>query len=925
MNNKKLIRSSLALMISALAHEALANTPQLKIDLNMPGRPEAEVNEPGYTPWPVEGGQSQSQNFAGVNVTISHTGNNGTGLRADWYKAGVQAPYYARIANDGVTIDDGNNGAEITLKLTNLPAGSHTIQLYLNTVANPDNNTFAPYDIWANGQQVIDNFKPKNRVTSNADAATAFISATAVNGEITLRIKADTNQGGSNKNVVLNGFELNTPNGALQAKSPIPTDGDLHINADNGDFTLRWTKAPAARTHFVYMASDKSQVETAERNSAAYLGEFTDAQVAINNLNSLTTYYWRVDTQDNNGVVTRGSVWSFRPRQLAFPGAEGYGRFAIGGRGGKVIKVTNLNDAGAGSLRDAIEGDYGPRTIIFDVAGVIRLNSRLTLNDSFVTLAGQSAPGKGITIRGAAFGMSGVSDVIWQHIRVRVGAGPTWDGIGMAGSDHSIVDHASVSWTIDESFSSRNAKNITLQRTMLAEALNIAGHQNYPPGSTHGFAASISGSIGSFHHNLLAHNEGRNWSLAGGLDANNNFAGKLDIFNNVVYNWGGRSTDGGAAEVNFVNNYYKPGAATTMRYALNAQYEDNFGGAQQYYVAGNVIPGRCTPSNQQPCYTKTGEPFQNYSPWVNQPFFPSYSTVQSAEQAYKNVLSDVGASSPVLDDHDIRIINETLTGTYKYRGSESGKPGLPDHENDVGGFENYPETYRPQNWDVDNDGLPNWWEQLRGLDAYAAGDNFDDANSDNDGDGYTELEHYLHWLSNPNMTLAVGEQASVDLTKLFRGYTQNPQYSITNATGINAAINGGQVIVTASECGLASLEFSVRDSAGDTMNRTMGIHIHEGNNASCNVNAASSSSVMSSASSAEAQSSSASVVSSEMASSSAMSSAVSSETGEASSQGSSSSAGGGIQLGSMAHFYILLIASVFGIRRKTNLQKNKKI
>jgi len=144
---------------------------------------------------------------------------------------------------------------------------------------------------------------------------------------------------------------------------------------------------------------------------------------------------------------------------------------------------------------------------VFDVGGVIRLASRLTLTDSYVTVAGQTAPGKGITIRAAPFGLSGAHDDVVQDVRVRLGAGTTYDGMGLAGSDHCIVDHCSISWTIDEAFSSRNARNITLQRTFISEALNVAGHQNYPAGTAHGYAASIGGDVGTFHHNLLAHCE----------------------------------------------------------------------------------------------------------------------------------------------------------------------------------------------------------------------------------------------------------------------------------------------------------------------------------------------------------------------------------------------------------------------------------
>src|SRR6185436_18888778 len=193
----------------------------------------------------------------------------------------------------------------------------------------------------------------------------------------------------------------------------------------------------------------------------------------------------------------------------------------------------------------------------------------------------------------------------------------TQNATGMSGVDHCIMDHCSISWGIDEELSTRTAKNLTFQRCHISEALNIAGHQNYPAGTAHGYAATVSGDIGSLHHNLLAHNEGRNWSLGGGLDASGFFAGRLDIFNNVVYNWGGRTTDGGAHQVNFVGNYYKKGAASSIFVALRAQY-DNFPGTQQYYFTNNVMPGYFDYSNQTAGRTAvngTGTVPTNYSPW----------------------------------------------------------------------------------------------------------------------------------------------------------------------------------------------------------------------------------------------------------------------------------------------------------------------
>jgi hypothetical protein len=434
------------------------------------------------------------------------------------------------------------------------------------------------------------------------------------------------------------------------------------------------------------------------------------------------------------------------PTQLvAFPSAEGYGRLAQGGRGGRVIEVTNLNDSGPGSLREAVEAT-GPRTVVFNVSGVIYLQKKLVIRkqNSHITVAGQTAPGNGICISGYTFGLMGAEDVIIRFVRTRVGtvSGETMDGMGMASSNNCIFDHCSISWSMDEAFSSRGAHNITLQRTLISEALNQAGHSHYGWGMQHGYAASISGDIGSFHHNLLAHCAGRNWSLAGGLEPKTtNYAGRLDIRNNVVYNWRHRTTDGGAKQVNFVANYYKPGPATRIFVALNAQ-NDGFNGMQQYYFAGNVMPGYWGEPNQEEGRIETGQ-WRDYNPWVDKPFFESYVTTESAEGAYEDVLANVGCNVPALDEHDKRIIKEVREGIYTYKGSLTGLPGLPDNEADVGGLENYPVEKRAEGWDTDHDGMPDAWEKKHGLNPKK-----DDANKTNlSADGYTNLEMYLNELA----------------------------------------------------------------------------------------------------------------------------------------------------------------------------------
>ena len=436
-------------------------------------------------------------------------------------------------------------------------------------------------------------------------------------------------------------------------------------------------------------------------------------------------------------------------QQLAFPTAEGYGRFAKGGRGGRVIAVTNLDDSGPGSLRAAVEAE-GPRTVVFEVSGRIVLQSRLIVrkNNSDLTVAGQTAPGLGICISNYNFGMLGAHDVIIRYVRVRPGntSGTTLDGMGMASANNCIIDHCSISWTLDEAFSSRGAKNITLQRTLISEALNAAGHKKYPAGKQHGFAASIGGDVGSFHHNLLAHNAGRNWSMAGGIaKPDNHFTGRLDIRNNVVYNWSKRATDGGAHEVNFVNNYYKPGPATKSFYALNAQY-GGFPGSQRYYFAGNVMPGHFGLDDQEKGRTATtengGKLPTAYSPWSDTPFFESHVNTQTAEDAYSDVLADVGCNFPALDPHDQRVLTETRDGTYKYKGSVTGLPGLPDSQEDVGGWDDYPVVHRPADWDTDRDGIPDAWETSHGLNPK---DPTDGAEARKDTH-YTHLEVYLNSL-----------------------------------------------------------------------------------------------------------------------------------------------------------------------------------
>jgi hypothetical protein len=322
--------------------------------------------------------------------------------------------------------------------------------------------------------------------------------------------------------------------------------------------------------------------------------------------------------------------------------------------------------------------------------------------------------------------------------------------------------------------------------------------------------------------------------MAGGLDGSGYYAGFLDIFNNVVYNWGHRATDGGAHEVNFVNNYYKPGAATDFFYALNAQY-DAFPGTQQYYFAGNVMPGHFQLSNETAGRTAStengGSLPTTYSSWVDAPFFPSYAEIQTATNAYKCVLSDVGCNEPMIDDHDARVIRETIDGTYTYTGTGpyGGSPGLPNSQDDVGGWENYPAVSRPAGWDTDHDGMPDWWELAKGSNPDSAPGDFSDSNADPDGDGYTVLEDYLNWAAGIHLDGTRNANVDVDLTQFTRGFTnQSPVYVVSNPTNGTVALVGGNVArftPAAGFYGLGGFRFTVTDAQGDSLTNSVGIHV----------------------------------------------------------------------------------------------------
>ena len=809
---------SIILMLNLQCQSSKTEKQIVKVDFDFLGRKLIEVHDPSYDSWVINEQKEAEKTFG--DVTVKLKGN----MASKWFKVGMSAPYYSRLVSDGIATED-----SLELIISGLKPGPHSLLTFHNTFDKMEARVFPAIKIYVN-DKLTQTVSQSNRALSKIESGTAYIKFnTEIGKDVVIRFAMDlgTERWHSSfyiSQLIINGFEIDTPDIKKQAHTPFPENADEHvIVAEN--LALKWQSSKEAVAHHLYYGEDEKAVLEANENSKEYKGKLTKNEFSVTHLYSMNTYYWRVDEVDKDGEITQGNVWSFKPAQLAFPRAEGYGRFAIGGRGGKVIEVTNLNDDGPGSLRDAVNQNIGPRTIVFNVSGNIQLKSRLVINQPYITVAGQTAPGEGITISRAPVGLTGNEGIV-RFLKVRIGSGTTYDGMGLTGANHSIIDHCSISWTIDESFSSRGAHNITLQRTLISEALNVAGHDKYEAGKMHGYAATIGGDIGSFHHNLLAHNYGRNWSMGGGLNGDGYYSGRLDIRNNVVYNWGHRTTDGGANEVDFVNNYYKPGASTDIFVALTADHEGVGKGSQRYYFNGNVMPGHFNETNQEKGRKSRirNNEIVEYDTFVDKPFFESYVETQSAIQAYKNVLSDVGATQPFFDKHDQRIIDETLKGTYSFKGSKSGLGGMIDTELDAGGFPHYTTKTRSADWDTDHDGLPNWWEEAHQLNPKSSKDDFSDSNNDADSDGYTQLEDYLNWMAQPHYFINLGETIESALVDFFKGYENNPVYNFSEVKNGKVSLKTNVIKFESTKKGLASFKIMVKDADGDSMTRLINIY-----------------------------------------------------------------------------------------------------
>ena len=579
---------------------------------------------------------------------------------------------------------------------------------------------------------------------------------------------------------------------------PSTPTGVTLVASGETSLTFQWNAVQEATGYAWQLLKGTTEVQSGER---------TTRNVKITGLTASTTYIFKVASTWDGGVsawsspveaTTKGSG-SGDPgtddpvtqevyeqfmvpdvgddRAFAFPGAEGGGMFASGGRGGKVLHVTTLEDNGReGSLRWACTQNY-PRIIVFDVAGIIALNSKLSVNRDNCTIAGQTAPGGGICIKNYPFVIS-ASNVIVRFMRFRMGDEKQTedDALQVLSKEDDkytniIIDHCSASWSTDECASFYGMKDFTFQWCMVSESLRNSIHGK----GSHGYGGIWGGTNATYHHNLLAHHDSRNPRID--HDYVSTQKGPVSLVNNVVYNWDGNSCYGGESapgagfrKYNFIGNYYKPGPRTTSHIWLldpTVKCSNCSSTAPSsvvpghFFMTGNTLYGKdeVTSDNWKGTTASSSLiPTIKSENAFTYPDNPTSLTIHTAAKAFDAVLDYAGASF-ARDVVDTRIAREVKNGTFTYEGSattdKDGNPltgkalstsGLIDTQTDVGGWPEYsaaaPEI--DHNRDSDGDGMPDWFEEQFGLDKSSATD-ASTKNLDIKG-RYTNLEMYLHYL-----------------------------------------------------------------------------------------------------------------------------------------------------------------------------------
>ena len=413
---------------------------------------------------------------------------------------------------------------------------------------------------------------------------------------------------------------------------------------------------------------------------------------------------------------------------IAFPGAEGFGKYTTGGRGGIVYVVTNLNDSGPGSLRKGLRMDV-PRIIVFAVSGIIELESSLDINEGNVTIAGQSAPGEGITLKNYPMKIKG-DNVIVRYLRFRMGdeAAYQGDAISATGQKDIIVDHASMSWGTDEGASFYDNENFTLQWSIIAESLNESVHEK----GAHGYGGIWGGRGASFHHNLLAHLKSRTPRFSGSSTTENEEGELVDFRNNVIYNWKANNVYGGEkGHYNMVGNYYKPGPATSD--SKRDRIVEPYAPYGKFFVSGNLVEGFPEVSQENWRGVDADHPD---SALTATPFPVVKIGDQAAAAAYRRVLAEAGASL-VRDKVDERIVSDVQQGKAP---NGKDKDGIIDSQEEVGGWPELQGGEAPA--DGDQDGMADAWEREHQLNPQDA----TDASAYTLNKDYTNIEVYLNGL-----------------------------------------------------------------------------------------------------------------------------------------------------------------------------------
>lgn len=827
------------ILLIALCVICAGNLWAQKIDFDFQGKTGGERHtEAGYINWPVSSKAVEADTFPrikdgvvtypasnsvggqqlpeGMQIICCNAGTAGEGLYKGivsvWAKNNVENNTLSKLAGDAVCTTDYNDDhdrfdppgfAPLRFIIKGMSPGNHSITAWHNCadkghgqppmvrvqVNGVDACAPVQQTIWADVAQDID------------DVPSTYVSFTVEEGKDVVidyvPVPADGVEYTNHRAYVCAMvFDAADPN--MKVSGMRPLNGNLHVENTDGAVTLSWTGSASAASHRVMFGTSEDNLQEVQNTSAE--------NYTATGLSPLNTYYWRVDEIPASGDPVLGEVYSFRINRLAFPGAEGFGRYAIGGRDGQVVHVTSLEDTNTeGTLRYALETVTGPRTVVFDISGIITLTKRITVNEPYVTIAGQTAPGDGILIRGNSltFGNEGVI----RYIRHRMGTvineekGTGYSGVDLQGKNNTIIDHASIGWATAETMKAAGnyTNNITVQNTIIHEALT-----NGNPGSD-GFGCGFDagGEHGSFHHNLMANNYYANMNINGGQDAALKWIGEEEYYNNVAYNWGSSTASGSATKVNFAGNYYKAGPASTQTTKLlTVSIPKNGSGTIDFYVNGNILEvnGTTTDNPYEVSAQKDedGNPVEGgYTPNVSTDtkVIDNGATYEDAYTAYASVLSNAGASL-IRDATDKRIINEVINRTTSK--GENGMISEIDNESDYDAYEN---ITRASDFDANQNGIADWYENATGK---------TDANADPDGDGFTNLEDYLNYMATPNQTVAPGETASFNLSDYFAGVS-GASYSVEG----KGAVDGSSLNITTSASDQGFLKATVTATSGN--------------------------------------------------------------------------------------------------------------